>query len=570
MEREVSVETTEVDVQDPDGDVQGTVLIFDTTLRDGEQSPGATLHLAEKLDIARQLGRLGVDIIEAGFPAASPGDLEAVRQIAETVGNDADGRPQGRPPTIAGLARANRDDIDKAWEAVRHAAYPRIHTFIATSDIHIRHKLRMTREQVLERTREMVAYAKQYCDDVEFSPEDAGRSDPEFLYQVLAVAIEAGATTLNIPDTVGYTTPEEFGALIRGIRENVPGIENVVISVHCHDDLGLAVANSLAGVQAGARQVECTVNGIGERAGNAALEEIVMALYVRRPYYRLRTNIVTTEIHRTSDMVSRYTGMLIQPNKAIVGANAFAHEAGIHQDGILKHRRTYEIMDASTIGLGESRLVLGKHSGRHAFRTKLESMGYRLDPEELDQVFQQFKELADKKKVVTDADLEAIVADRLYQPPETYALEAVQVQCGYPSIPTAVVRLKRLTDGAVFTEAGFGTGPVDAVYQGINRIVGVPNKLIEFNVQSITEGLDAVGDVTIRIEATEPVGKQKTAVGGSGRRVFTGRGVDTDIVMASAKAYMQALNKLLAAQQEEESVISVTAEEMTASPGGAS
>ncbi|NOZ28887.1 MAG: 2-isopropylmalate synthase, partial [Chloroflexi bacterium] len=564
MEREVSVETTEVDVQDPDGDVQDTVLIFDTTLRDGEQSPGATLHLAEKLDIARQLGRLGVDIIEAGFPAASPGDLEAVRQIAETVGNDADDRPQGRPPTIAGLARANRDDIDKAWEAVRHAAYPRIHTFIATSDIHIRHKLRMTREQVLERTREMVAYAKQYCDDVEFSPEDAGRSDPEFLYQVLAVAIEAGATTLNIPDTVGYTTPEEFGALIRGIRENVPGIENVVISVHCHDDLGLAVANSLAGVQAGARQVECTVNGIGERAGNAALEEIVMALYVRRPYYRLRTNIVTTEIHRTSDMVSRYTGMLIQPNKAIVGANAFAHEAGIHQDGILKHRRTYEIMDASTIGLGESRLVLGKHSGRHAFRTKLESMGYRLDPEELDQVFQQFKELADKKKVVTDADLEAIVADRLYQPPETYALEAVQVQCGYPSIPTAVVRLKRLTDGAVFTEAGFGTGPVDAVYQGINRIVGVPNKLIEFNVQSITEGLDAVGDVTIRIEATEPVGKQKTAVGGSGRRVFTGRGVDTDIVMASAKAYMQALNKLLAAQQEEESVISVTAEEMTA------
>ncbi len=570
MEREVSVETTEVDVQDPDGDVQDTVLIFDTTLRDGEQSPGATLHLAEKLDIARQLGRLGVDIIEAGFPAASPGDLEAVRQIAETVGNDADDRPQGRPPTIAGLARANRDDIDKAWEAVRHAAYPRIHTFIATSDIHIRHKLRMTREQVLERTREMVAYAKQYCDDVEFSPEDAGRSDPEFLYQVLAVAIEAGATTLNIPDTVGYTTPEEFGALIRGIRENVPGIENVVISVHCHDDLGLAVANSLAGVQAGARQVECTVNGIGERAGNAALEEIVMALYVRRPYYRLRTNIVTTEIHRTSDMVSRYTGMLIQPNKAIVGANAFAHEAGIHQDGILKHRRTYEIMDASTIGLGESRLVLGKHSGRHAFRTKLESMGYRLDPEELDQVFQQFKELADKKKVVTDADLEAIVADRLYQPPETYALEAVQVQCGYPSIPTAVVRLKRLTDGAVFTEAGFGTGPVDAVYQGINRIVGVPNKLIEFNVQSITEGLDAVGDVTIRIEATEPVGKQKTAVGGSGRRVFTGRGVDTDIVMASAKAYMQALNKLLAAQQEEESVISVTAEEMTASPEGAS
>ncbi|MCD6290312.1 MAG: 2-isopropylmalate synthase [Anaerolineae bacterium] len=558
MSSEISVETAEADVQDDVGDVQDTVLIFDTTLRDGEQSPGATLHLAEKLDIARQLSRLGVDIIEAGFPAASPGDLDAVRQIAETVGNDPGDRPQGRPPVITGLARANKGDIDKAWQAVQSAAFPRIHTFIATSDIHIQHKLRMTREQVLERTREMVAYAKQYCDDVEFSPEDAGRSDPEFLYQVLAAAVEAGATTLNIPDTVGYTTPEEFGGLIRGIRENVPGIENVVLSVHCHDDLGLAVANSLAGVQAGARQVECTINGIGERAGNAALEEIVMALYVRRPYYRLRTNIVTTELHRTSDMVSRYTGIPVQPNKAIVGANAFAHEAGIHQDGILKHRRTYEIMDASTIGLSESRLVLGKHSGRHAFRAKLEAMGYHLDREDLDRVFQQFKELADKKKVVTDADLEAIVSDRLYQPPETYSLEAVQVQCGRPSIPTAVVRLKRLSDGKVFTEAGFGTGPVDAIYQGINRIVGVPNKLVEFGIQAITEGLDAVGDVVIRIEAVEPVGPKERAQGGVGRRVFSGRGIDTDIVVASAKAYMQALNKLLAAQQATESTISVT------------
>ncbi|GAB4570427.1 MAG: 2-isopropylmalate synthase [Anaerolineae bacterium] len=566
MERENSSDVVPVNGSD-DVDVVDTVLIFDTTLRDGEQSPGATLHLNEKLEIARQLSRLGVDIIEAGFPAASPGDLEAVRRIAETVGQDPDNRPQGKPPVIAGLARANRDDIDKAWEAVKAAAYPRIHTFIATSDIHMEHKLRMTREQVIERTREMVAYAKQYCDDVEFSPEDAGRSDPEFLYQVLAVAIEAGATTLNIPDTVGYTTPDEFGALIAGIMKNVPGIENVVVSVHCHDDLGLAVANSLAGVRAGARQVECTINGIGERAGNAALEEIVMALYVRRPYYRLRTNVVTTEIHRTSDMVSRYTGMLIQPNKAIVGANAFAHEAGIHQHGILRHKRTYEIMDASTIGLSESRLVLGKHSGRHAFRRKLESMGYHLNQEELDQVFMRFKELADKKKVVTDADIEAIVADRLYQPPETYALEAVQVQCGYPSIPTAVVRLKRLTDGKVFTEAGFGTGPVDAVYQGINRIVGVPNKLIEFNIQSITEGLDAVGDVTIRIEALKPVGATETAAGGRGRRVFSGRGVDTDIVMASAKAYMQALNKLLAAQQERESVISVAAGSPAADSG---
>jgi 2-isopropylmalate synthase len=539
------------------------VLIFDTTLRDGEQSPGATLHLTEKLEIARQLSRLGVDIIEAGFPAASPGDLEAVQRIAQTIGNDLDERLQKRPPTIAGLARCNREDIDKAWEAVRLAAFPRIHTFIATSDIHMQHKLRMTREQVLERTREMVAYARHYCDDIEFSPEDAGRSDPGFLYQVLAVAIEAGATTLNIPDTVGYTTPDEFGALIAGIVRNVPGIGNVVISTHCHDDLGLAVANSLAGVRAGARQVECTINGIGERAGNAALEEIVMALYVRRPFYNLCTNIITSEIHRASDMVSRYTGMLIQPNKAIVGANAFAHEAGIHQDGILKHKRTYEIMDASTVGVSESRLVLGKHSGRHAFRAKLEAMGYHLGQDELNQVFQRFKELTDKKKVVTDADLEAIVSDRLYQPPETFVLERAQVQCGHPSIPTAVVQLRRVADGAVFREAGFGTGPVDAVYQAINRVVSVPNKLNEFSIQAITEGMDAVGDVTIRIEAMEPVGSQESALGGRGRRIFTGRGVDTDIVMASAKAYMQALNKLLAAQRKAESGMAVAAGAVT-------
>ena len=517
----------------------GTVLIFDTTLRDGEQSPGATLHLAEKLEIARQLSRLGVDIIEAGFPAASPGDLEAVQRIAQSVGNDADERRQGRPPTIAGLARCNPEDIDKAWQAVRFAAYPRIHTFIATSDIHMEHKLRMTRAQVLQRTREMVSYAKSYCQDIEFSPEDAGRSDPAFLYEVLATAIEAGATTLNIPD-------------IAGIMRHVPGIANVIVSTHCHDDLGLAVANSLAGVRAGARQVECTINGIGERAGNASLEEVVMALYVRRPFYKLTTNINTTEIHRTSDMVSRYTGILVQPNKAIVGANAFAHEAGIHQDGVLKHKRTYEIMDAATIGLSESKLVLGKHSGRHAFRSKLEAMGYRLEPDDLNQVFQRFKELTDKKKVITDADIEAIVADKLYQPPETYVLEAAQVQCGRPAIPTAVVRLRRVADGAILTEAGIGTGPVDAVYQAINQIVGVPNKLNEFTIQAITEGMDAVGDVTIRIETTETVGSQEMAMGGRGRRIFTGRAVDTDIVMASAKAYMQALNKLLAAQQEQE------------------
>ncbi|NPA90604.1 MAG: 2-isopropylmalate synthase [Chloroflexi bacterium] len=535
------------------------VLIFDTTLRDGEQSPGATLTPEEKLEIAYQLSRLGVDIIEAGFPAASPGDLAAVRRIAETVGREPRPGKDGRlrpPPVIAGLARATKSDIDKAWEAVQPALRPRIHTFIATSDIHIQHKLRMTREAVIERTREMVAYAKQYCDDVEFSPEDAGRSDPEFLVQVLAAAIEAGATTLNIPDTVGYTLPEEFGNLIRFLRENTPGGDRVIWSVHCHDDLGLATANTLAGLQAGARQAEVTINGIGERAGNTALEEVVMALWVRKSYFGLDTNILTQEIYRTSEMVSRYTGMVIQPNKAIVGANAFAHEAGIHQDGMLKHKRTYEIMDAETIGLHHSRLVLGKHSGRHAFRVKLEEMGYHLSPEELEEAFRRFKELADKKKTVTEADLEALVADQIYQPPETWVIEAVQVQSGNNLIPTAVVRLRNASSDEVFTEAGFGTGPVDAIYQGINRIVQIPNRLIEFSLKAVTEGLDAQADVTLRIEAEVPAspGPNDQA---PRRQIFVGRGLDTDIVVASAKAYIQALNRLLATRTAEESTIEV-------------
>jgi len=517
-----------------------TVLIFDTTLRDGEQSPGATLHTQEKIEIARQLARLGVDIIEAGFPAASPGDLEAVQRVASIVGTE-DG------PVIAGLARAVKGDIDKAWEAVQPAAKPRIHTFLATSDIHMKHKLRMTRQEVIDRVGEMVAHGRQYCDDVEFSPEDAGRSDPEFLYEVLGVAIRAGATTLNIPDTVGYTMPEEFGQLIRDIIANTPGADRVVISVHTHNDLGLATANALAGVLNGARQVECTVNGIGERAGNCSLEEVVMALYTRRTFFNLHTNIIHQEIHRTSDMVSRYTGMVIQPNKAIVGANAFAHEAGIHQDGVLKHKRTYEIMDAQTIGLAESKLVLGKHSGRHAFRIKLQEMGYELEGEQLNEVFMRFKKLADKKKDVTDADIEAIVADEVYQPPETYRLEHVQVSCGDHSIPTATVRLTKV-DGSVHTGASTGTGPVDAAYQAINSIVQVPNRLLEFSVQAVTEGIDAVGDVTVRIESAEPVGGEISATTERrGRRIFSGRGADTDIVVASAKAYMQALNKLLAA-----------------------
>ncbi len=581
-------EPSEVDRDDPPVDVAqyripdiaawareiahgNTVLIFDTTLRDGEQSPGATLNEHEKLDIARQLSRLGVDIIEAGFPAASPGDLAAVQHIAETVGRTPRLDRSGNwtaPPTIAGLARANRHDIDRAWEAVRPAVRPRIHTFIATSDIHMEYKLRMTRDEVLETVGDMVQYARSLCDDVEFSPEDAGRSDPEFLVQVLGVAIRAGATTINIPDTVGYTTPEEFGELIRYLREKVPGGKDVIFSVHCHNDLGLATANTLAGIRAGARQAEVTVNGIGERAGNTSLEEVVMALYTRRAVFGLDTNIVTQEIHRASDMVSRYTGIVVQPNKAIVGANAFAHEAGIHQDGMLKHKRTYEIMDASTIGLSHSKLVLGKHSGRHALRVRLEELGYHLSKEELDEVFRRFKALADKKKTVTDADLEALVGDELYQPVEIWELLDVQVQCGSNVIPTAVVRLRNNQTGQVFTDAGFGTGPVDAVYQGINRIVQAPNNLVEFLVQAVTEGIDANGDVTIRIEVPDSRGYKETAQGRPRRRLFSGRGVDTDIIVASAKAYMQALNKMIAAQGDEAAAVGIPAgeEEAAAQP----
>ena len=377
------------------------VIIFDTTLRDGEQSPGATLHTHEKLEIAKQLARLGVDVIEAGFPAASRGDLEAVRTIAREV----------KGPVICGLARCVKGDVDAAWEAIKDAERRRIHVFISTSDIHMEHQLRMTRDQVIQRAGEMVSYARSLCEDVEFSPMDATRSDPEFVCEVLGVAIEAGASTLNIPDTVGYTTPSEFGELIRSIRQNTPGIEAAVMSVHCHNDLGMAVANSLAGVVAGARQVECTINGLGERAGNAALEEIVMALYTRRQLFGLSTNVDTSEIYPTSRMVSNYTGLSVQANKAIVGANAFAHESGIHQDGILKYRLTYEIMDARTVGLSRSRLVVGKHSGRHAFADKLEKMGYHLDRDQLNRAFIRLKELADKKKVVSDRDIEAIVSD---------------------------------------------------------------------------------------------------------------------------------------------------------------
>jgi 2-isopropylmalate synthase len=530
------------------------VRIFDTTLRDGEQSPGATLTSAEKLEIARTLARLGVDVIEAGFPAASPDDLEGVRRIAQEVGNiSAD--HAGRPPIICGLARAAQSDIDKAWQAVQHAARPRIHTFLATSPIHMKHKLNMDPEEVVDRVREMVAYAKQYCHDVEFSPEDAGRSDPEFLYLVLGEAIKAGATTLNIPDTVGYTTPEEFGRLIAGIIAHTPGIENAIVSVHCHDDLGLATANTLAGLQAGARQAEVTINGIGERAGNTSLEEIVMALHTRRLVFGLETGIDTTQITRVSRLVSNYTGIPVQPNKAIVGANAFAHEAGIHQDGMLKNQETYEIMRPETVGLQRSSLVLGKHSGRHALKVRLAELGYDLNQPELDEAFTRFKALTDKKKQVADADLEALVADQLYQPREIYTLDGLQVACGTMGMPTATVRLTG-PDDEPHVEAAIGTGPVDAVYKAINTIVQVPNTLLEFAVRSVTEGIDAIGEVTVRLEAQNgAVHKRISSQNDLPRpRTFGGHGADTDIIVASAKAYLAALNKLLVATGRYEEV----------------
>lgn len=529
------------------------VRIFDTTLRDGEQSPGASLTSAEKLEIARQLSRLGVDIIEAGFPAASPDDLEGVKQIAQEVGNSLDSN--ARVPIIAGLARANKNDIDKAWEAVKHAKNPRIHTFLATSDIHLKYKLKMSREEVVERVREMVSYAKSFCDDVEFSPEDAGRSDPEYLLEVLEVAIQAGATTLNIPDTVGYTTPQEFGALIQGLIENTPGADKVIWSVHCHDDLGLATANTLAGVTNGARQVEVTINGIGERAGNTSLEEVVMAMHTRPALFGLQHGVDTTQIARASRMVSNFTGIPVQPNKAIVGANAFAHEAGIHQDGMLKNNMTYEIMKPETVGVNASRLVLGKHSGRHALKARFVELGYNLSDDELDQAFARFKELADKKKVITDADLEALVSDEIASLNELFSLDGMQVACGTMGMPTATVRLKDRED-KLRTVAAIGSGPVDAVYKAIDAIVNVPNTLLEFNIHAVTEGIDALGQVTVRIQAKDAQTRMDALREIARTRTFGGYGADTDIIVASAKAYLAALNKMLIAMQAQENAAS--------------
>jgi 2-isopropylmalate synthase len=494
------------------------VLIFDTTLRDGEQSPGASLTSDEKMEIAHQLARLGVDVIEAGFPISSPDDFEAVRRIARDV----------KGPIIAGLARARPEDIDRCAEAVREAERPRIHTFISTSDIHLSRQFRMTRERAMEEAVAMVKRAKSYCEDVEFSPMDATRSEREYLYRTLQAVIDAGATTLNIADTVGYTTPDEFYELIHGMFEHIPNLHRAVVSEHCHNDLGMAVANSLSAIRAGARQVECTINGIGERAGNASLEEIVMALDTRADLYGMTTGVDKGQILRTSRMVSTLTGIAVQPNKAVVGSNAFAHESGIHQDGMLKDRTTYEIMRPDHIGLSSSNLVLGKHSGRHALRVRLEELGYSLGPDDLNRAFGRFKEIADKKKEVSDRDLEAIMADELRQVPETYHLDLVQVSCGEPLIPTATVQI-RLASGEVRTATSNGTGPVDAVYKAIDAIVGTPNRLEVYQVHSVTSGMDALAEVTLRI-----------VVDG---RTYPGRGADTDIVVASAGAYMNALNR---------------------------
>ncbi|MEM9925490.1 MAG: 2-isopropylmalate synthase [Cyanobacteria bacterium P01_D01_bin.50] len=512
------------------------IIIFDTTLRDGEQSPGAALNIDEKLTIAKQLARLGVDVIEAGFAFTSSGDFEAVSRIAETVGTE-DG------PVICSLARAIKNDIKAAADALKPAAKGRIHTFISTSDIHLKYQLKKTRQEVLSIVEEMVAYSKSFIEDVEFSPMDAVRSEPEYLYQVLERAITAGATTVNIPDTVGYTTPSEFGALIKGIKDNVPNIDKAIISVHGHNDLGLAVANFLEAVKNGARQLECTINGIGERAGNAALEELVMALHVRRQYFNpflgrdinseaALTNIDTQQIYKTSRLVSNLTGMLVQPNKAIVGTNAFAHESGIHQDGVLKNKLTYEIMDAQSIGLTENQIVLGKLSGRNAVRTRLKELGFELSENDLNKAFVRFKEVADKKKEITDRDLEALVNDEIQQAPDLFKLELVQVSCGSNASPTATVTLRN-PEGGELTDAAIGTGPVDAVYKAINRVVNVPNNLIEFSVQSVTAGIDAIGEVTIRLKYEDTI--------------YSGHSANTDIIVASAQAYVNALNRLYGA-----------------------
>lgn len=502
------------------------VRIFDTTLRDGEQSPGCSMNLKEKLEMANQLDKLGVDIMEAGFAIASPGDFASVKSIAKSIKNS----------SVASLARALKKDIDAAAEALKEAKFPRIHTFIATSDIHMAYKLKMTPEQVLEQAREMVKYAKKYCGDIEFSAEDASRSNPEFLYKIFEAVIQAGATTINVPDTVGYTSPEEFAALIRGIKQNVPSIDKAIISVHCHNDLGLAVANSLAAIGAGAMQVECTVNGIGERAGNAALEEVVMNLNTRKDLYGFETKINTKEIYKTSKLLSSITGVRVQPNKAIVGENAFAHESGIHQHGMLANKETYEIMTPESIGLNENKLVLGKHSGRHAFEDKVVSMGYELDEDALTKAFGEFKVLADKKKEITDRDIEALVCRKVIQVPEYYKLDRFVINSGNTITTTSSMRLLTKTGHVLEEVVSSYDGPIDASYKAIDRLVGKKFMLEDFVINAVTGGTDAQGEVNVKIKNKD--------------HVYNGHGVSMDIVEASILAYISAINSMLYDQEE--------------------
>jgi 2-isopropylmalate synthase len=494
------------------------IWIFDTTLRDGEQSPGFSMNVEEKLRMAAQLAKLGVDVIEAGFPISSEGDFEAVKAVSQNI----------KGPVIAGLCRLLKIDIDRAWEALKYAQRARIHVLGCGSDIHLQYKLRTTREKMIEDSQTAVKYARSLCEDVEFSPEDATRADADFLCQLLEAAIDAGATTLNIPDTVGYITPGEFGALIRTIRERVPNIQRARISVHCHNDLGLGVANMLAAVENGARQVEGTINGIGERAGNAALEEIVMALKVRGNYYGHYTEIVTEEIYKTSRLLGSITGIHVQPNKAIVGDNAFAHEAGIHQHGVLSNPITYEIMTPQSIGLSRNRLVLGKHSGRHAFTKRLEDLGYELTREEINRAFARFKDFADKKKEIFDEDLEAIVEDELSAVTDVFTMEYIHTTAGNQTVPTATVRLRK--DDVVLQDAAIGDGPVDAAYQAIDRITTVPGRLIDYQIKAVTGGKDAIGEVHVKVQFNGDV--------------VTGKAASTDVIEASARAYLNAVNKV--------------------------
>jgi len=508
------------------------VIIFDTTLRDGEQAPGFSMNTVEKLEMARQLARLQVDVIEAGFPISSDEDFEATREVAKQVGT-----LEGAP-AICGLSRVGLADIDRCWEAVRYARRPRIHTFVATSDLHLKYKLRKSRAEVLTAAVQAVRHARGYCADVEFSPEDASRSDFDYMCDVLSAVIDAGAQTVNIPDTVGYAVPQEWGERIARIRERVQGIDRVVLSVHCHNDLGQAVANSLTALLHGARQIECTVNGIGERAGNASLEEIVMALRTRRDFFGLETNVRTEEIFRASRLLSHITGVHVQPNKAVVGENAFAHEAGIHQDGVLKEKLTYEIMRPEDIGRPSNKLVLGKHSGRHALAARLKDLGFDLAGAELDRAFKKFKELADRKKEVYDEDLAAMVADEATQIPETYTLDYLHSISGTGLIPSATVRLVK--DGQTFQDSGVGDGPVDAALAAIDAITGLKGRLLDYALRAATGGKDAIGEVSVKVEFDGTV--------------VSGKGSSTDVIEASARAYLNALNRLVhpAAQRAKE------------------